>query len=465
MPDTLTLTANDNNSKHKTSSLAASLAGALKSAIGNIDLISGNNDSTIKQILQPKLVEQLGWDEPDVSILKRTNFDDGTSIWGDPIELMSVPVKKWTNGTKSALTNSTNIILQQQQQPTIKKTISTSNSSAPMMFDDENWPQQQSSTIIHQSTSQWNDPSSTVTTNLDQTNSSQQPNYRQHQAGWNSTCQSNENWLDDGVIDTSQWDLSRPSHKVPFDPYDGQVDTTDWDLHSVSGMARQLPIARSRFMNEYDLNEHSSHDIRMSGYDSQSMNNPYRQNTDVKSQMMNLSNILPPNHPSFSPRPSPGALYPRQPGNILRPMNPNSGLSTPSGAVIGQNSHLSPKLPIPSPTMPTNQSSYVSLAGKQGNIPNPSSQTSNSSQQQTAGSGSNNNNGAVHAQIMQQFRLAVQAGLISQDLLNTKLPPYMLQVEKTIFSFLLMQRITKFSLHIPYIQRKKYFISAIDLII
>ncbi|CAF4921556.1 unnamed protein product, partial [Rotaria socialis] len=80
----------------KASSIAASLTGALKSAItlsgnNNLDHLSGNGDAIINYVPQPKLVEQLGWDEPDINVLKRPNFDDGTSIWGDPMESMSVP--------------------------------------------------------------------------------------------------------------------------------------------------------------------------------------------------------------------------------------------------------------------------------------------------------------------------------------------------------------------------------------
>ena len=183
-------------------------------------------------------------------------------------------------------------------------------------------------------------------------------------------------------------------------------------------------------MNEYDLNE-NPHDVRMSNYDNQSINDPYRQNSDLKNSMMNMGGILPSTHHPFPPRPGPH--FPPQSGNILRPINPNGGLSTPPGAIIGQGNHLSPKLPTSSPV--PNQAPYVPLTNKQNNIPNQTSQTPTPSQQQTAGNGNNNNpnnnnNGAVHAQIMQQFRLAVQAGLISQDLLNTKLPPYMLQVRK-----------------------------------
>ncbi|CAF3522463.1 unnamed protein product [Rotaria sp. Silwood1] len=460
--DMLTLTTNNpNSSKHKSSSIAASLTGALKSAIAlsgnNIDHLAGNNDPMITYVPQPKLVEQLGWDEPDINVLKRANFDDGTSIWGDPMESMSVPVKKWTNGPKAALTNSTNIIL---SQPIVQKQISTTNSSTSsstqMVLNDENWPKQQSPTLVPQSTSQWNDttPPAVVTTAtnvpIEQPNTSQQQNYRTQQTNWNPQSHSNEDWYGDGLVDTSQWDVPRPPHKAPFDPYDGQVDTTDWVVPPSGGIPGQLPIARTRFMNEYDLNE-NPHDIRMPNYDNQ-----YRQNPDLKNSMMNLGGILPPTHHSFSPRPSP--LYPQQSGNILRPINPNGGLSTPPGAIIGQNSHLSPKLPISSPV--PNQPQYVPLTVKQNNIPNQSSQTPTPSQQQSTGNGNNNNNnnnsnnnGAVHAQIMQQFRLAVQAGLISQDLLNTKLPPYMLQLLQKLFE--LQQKFQQLSIQLSELSKNK----------
>jgi hypothetical protein len=191
---------------------------------------------------------------------------------------------------------------------------------------------------------------------------------------------------------------------------------------------------RNRFMNDYDLSEnthdpHSGH--RMPGYESQSMSDPYRQGSDLKNPIMGLGGLLPssanappPHHmlpPSQLPfAPRPGPLY--QPG-IPRPMNPN-GIATQSGAIMGTGGLISPKLSTTSPV--PNQAPYVPSSGKQNNIPSQSSQTP-TPQQQQQGTG-NVNSGAVHAQIMQQFRLAVQAGLISQDLLNTKLPPFMLQV-------------------------------------
>ncbi|CAF2044908.1 unnamed protein product [Rotaria magnacalcarata] len=449
--DPLTLTTN-NTSKHKASSIAASLTGALKSAItlsgNNLDHLSGNGDAIINYVPQPKLVEQLGWDEPDINVLKRPNFDDGTSIWGDPMESMSVPVKKWTNGTKAALTNSTNTVL---SQPIVQKQVSTTNtsssSSSQMVLNDENWPKQQSPTIVQQPSSQWNDtPAAVAPQNVEQTNPSQQHNYRAQQANWNPHGQSDD-WYGDGLVDTSQWDVSRPQQKAPFDPYDGQIDTSDWVQPSASGMPGQLPIARNRFMNEYDLNE-NPHDMRMSNFDNQQMNNPYRQNTDLKNSMMGMGGILPSSHHSFPPRPNP--LYPPQSANILRPINSNGGLSTPPGPIIGQSSHLSPKLPISSPVL--NQPPYVPLTGKQSNIPNQSSQTPTPTQQQAAGNG-NNNNGAVHAQIMQQFRLAVQAGLISQDLLNTKLPPYMLQLLQKLFE--LQQKFQQLSIQLSELSKNK----------
>ena len=426
--------------------MAASLTGALKSAIamsGNTDLLGGNDESIISYVPQPKLVEQLGWDEPEINVIKRANFDDGTSIWGDPMESMSVPVKKWTNGTKAALTNATNTDLppaaqQQQQQPqAVQKPVPTLAPSSRTPSNDENWPrqqqqqQQQGSNVIQPTASmptsvpsQWNDTSSV---NFEQSNpvhhhhhqqqqqqQQVQQNYRTQGSHWNPQSQSGEDSMLDGVVDTSDWNLQGPPRKTPFDPYEGQVDTSGWGLPSGGGggggggMPGQMPMARNRFMNEYDPND-NSHDVRLPPYD----NDPYRPAADLKNPMMNL----PPGHHAFPPRPN--TLYPHQPGNILRPINPNGGLPTPPGAMIGQGSHSSPKIPTASP-IPTT----ASFKGV-----NPSFQPPTPTQPSATGNGNNtNNNGTVHAQIMQQFRLAVQAGLISQDLLNTKLPPYMLQV-------------------------------------
>jgi len=208
--------------------MAASLSGALKSAIAlggaNLDPLSGNGDPIIVYVPQPKLVEQLGWDEPDIKVAKRGNFDDGTSIWGDPIESMSVSVKKWTNGTKAALTNSTNTIL--QQQPSIvQKPVSTNvqnsgstTSASPMMLNDENWPKQHSPTLPQQSTSQWNDTPALAEQRtpppLPPPQSQQQANYRTQQsapANWNSQSQQQghhgDDWFRDGMVDTSDWGL------------------------------------------------------------------------------------------------------------------------------------------------------------------------------------------------------------------------------------------------------------------
>jgi hypothetical protein len=203
----------------------------------------------------------------------------------------------------------------------------------------------------------------------------------------------------------------------------------------MGGPLSMTSMNRSRFMNDYDLSEsgHDPHSMhRMSSYENQSMTDPYRQGSDLKNPIIGLGGLLPaagnppPHHmlpPSQLPfAPRPGPHY--QPGNILRPMNPN-GISAPSGAIMGTGGLISPKLSTTSPV--PNQAPYVPLAGKQSNIPSQSSQTPIPQQQQQQGAG-NTNSGAVHAQIMQQFRLAVQAGLISQDLLNTKLPPFMLQV-------------------------------------
>ena len=191
---------------------------------------------------------------------------------------------------------------------------------------------------------------------------------------------------------------------------------------------------KNRFANDYDLGENTNdpHNIyRMSSYENQSMNDPYRQNSDPKNPIIGLGSLLPssanplPHHmlpPSQLPfAQRPGPIY--QANNILRPINPN-GIPTPSGAIMGTGSLISPKLSTTSPV--PNQAPYVPLAAKQGSIPTPPSQMPTSQQSSATATVSN---GAVHAQIMQQFRLAVQAGLISQDLLNTKLPPYMLQVD------------------------------------
>jgi len=207
-------------------------------------------------------------------------------------------------------------------------------------------------------------------------------------------------------------------------------------------MGGPLPMAamnRNRFMNDYDLSEgaHDPHGMhRMPSYENQSMTDPYRQGSDLKNPIIGLGGLLPPSGNAPPPHhmlpssqlpfaPRSGPLY--QPGGILRPINPN-GVSAPSGAIMGTGGLISPKLSTTSPV--PNQAPYVPLAAKQSNIPNQSSQTptpQQQQQQQQQGPGTGNN-GAVHAHIMQQFRLAVQAGLISQDLLNTKLPPFMLQV-------------------------------------
>ncbi|CAF5216047.1 unnamed protein product, partial [Rotaria magnacalcarata] len=187
--------------KHKSSSsssIAASLSGALKSAIAlggaNADLLGRDSDSTIVYVPQPKLVEQLGWDEPDIKVNKRPNFDDGTSIWGDPIDLVSMQVKKWTNGTKAALTNSTNTISQQPPaivQKNVPTNMQTSNSTitnSQMVLNDENWPKQQSPTLPQQSISQWNDASSAVE-QATSSSTAQPTNYRTQQSApsnWNA---------------------------------------------------------------------------------------------------------------------------------------------------------------------------------------------------------------------------------------------------------------------------------------
>ncbi len=224
--------------KHKSSSassIAASITGALKSAIAlggaNVDPLSGNGDPTVVYVPQPKLVEQLGWDEPDVKVPKRGHFDDGTAIWGDPMESMAVSVKKWTNGTKAALTNSTNTIIQQQQTPMVQKTVSTNvqasgptTSASQMVLHDENWPKQQSPTLTQQSSSQWNDTSALAEQStpppLPQQQQQQQTNYRAQQSApgnWNFQSQQSGHHGDDwsrDVVDTSDWGLQVNFQKI-----------------------------------------------------------------------------------------------------------------------------------------------------------------------------------------------------------------------------------------------------------
>ena len=442
--------------KHKTPSSTSSMSGALKGGSnapasgGSVDLLSGSNEPMIVYVPQPKLVEQLGWDEPDIQVTKRPNFDDGTSIWGDPMESAAVPVKKWTNGTKGALTNATNTIQQQSTpppstpvnpplaatQPLVSKPASSGNASSQMVLNDENWPKQQSPTLGQPAASQWNE-----TSMLEQVSLSQQMNYRnQTNNNWNPPAQhqgnqSSNDWFGEGMVDTSGWGLQGAPHKTPFDPYDGMVDTTSWGVQGPPGgmPGAMPPMARNRFANEFNPNENPHeppHHARMPApYENPSFNDPYRQIPETKNSMMGLGNLLPPNPHSFVPRPGP--LYPPPSSeNVLRSSSHNGGLSTPPGAMMGHGNPLSPKLSNSSPV--PNQVPYAGMPGKPSSMGN---QTPTPSQQQQHlsgnGGGNNpngNNNGAVHAQIMQQFRLAVQAGLISQDLLNTKLPPYMLQV-------------------------------------
>ena len=408
------------NSKQKTSAMAASLTGALKSAIalsGNADLLGGNSESMIVYAPQPKLVEQLGWDEPDIQVLKRANFDDGTSIWGDPMESTSVPVKKWTNGAKAALANSTNIEPQppqQQQQQVVQKPVATPTRS---VLNDENWSKQSSSTLVQPpqppasagSSSQWTDMSSTQ---IEPPHAPPQGQFRPNINNWNPQSQSSDDWFGEGVVDTSDWGLQGPPTKAPFDPYEGQVDTSSW---GAPGAGPGQMMNRSRLMNEYGIDD-SSHDVRMPSYD----NDLYRQTADLKNPMMNM----PSGHHPFPPRP--GSLYSHPSGNILRPINPNGGLSTPPGA-----NHTSSQKLLTSSPVPTSQPAFKPT-NTNSQTPTPSQQQQQQ-QQQSTGNVNTGNNGTVHAQIMDQFRLAVQAGLISQDLLNTKLPSYMLQLLQRLF--------------------------------
>ena len=212
-------------------------------------------------------------------------------------------------------------------------------------------------------------------------------------------------------------------------------------------MGGPLPMSsmnRNRFGQDYDLNEgsHDPHNVhRLSNFDTSPMGDPYRQGSDLKNPIIGVGSLLPsasgnPQMPHHMMPPSqlpfnarPGPMY--QSSGILRPINPN-GIPTQSGAIMGTGGLISPKLSTTSPV--PNQAPYVPLAGKPGNMSNQAFPSAGSQQQgQAAAGAAPMNNGAVHAQIMQQFRLAVQAGLISQDLLNTKLPPFMLQLLQKLF--------------------------------
>ena len=440
---------------------AAALVGAAATgggagSIENLQLIS--SEATISAALQPKLIEQLGWDEPDIQVTRRPNFDDGTSIWGDPMDSANVLVKKWTNGTKSNAPNVPNPVQQPGQSqstpppstPTasanpglISKTVvAPGNPSSQMMMNEENWPKQQSPTLgqpppsASSSSLPWNNDSSVVSA-LDPTNLSQGQNYRNAPSNsWNSPAQHQGNsnpdeWFREGMVDTSSWGLQGPTHKAPFDPYEGQIDTSGWGVHGPGGpggnaaaaaaaaAAGRMPgMSRPPFLDPYNAGEEPHHS-RILPYDTSSVNDPYRTNLEGKNPMMPPGNILPlaSNSQSFVPRPGP--LYPSSASdNALRPINPNGGIQTPPGApMIAPGNVLSPKMPTSSPVPSANNPSNAFPSSMPGNGNN---------------SANGNNNGAVHAQIMQQFRLAVQAGLISQDLLNTKLPAFMLQVRSTL---------------------------------
>ena len=218
--------------KHKsssTSSMAASLNVALKSAIesggANAGEAGGPGEPVVPYVPQPKLVEQLGWDEPEIKVAKRANFDDGTSIWGDPIDSVAVPVKKWTNGTKAALGNATNTVPQQAPSSAVQKPAPGSLStptSAQKGLTDENWPKQQSPTLTSQPLAQWNEATAASNEPVSSAApSQQQQNYRTQQSAnsnWNAPPQQsshsgNDEWFRDGVVDTSDWGL-----QVDFSP-------------------------------------------------------------------------------------------------------------------------------------------------------------------------------------------------------------------------------------------------------
>jgi hypothetical protein len=139
------------------------------------------------------------------------------------MESVSVQVKKWTNGTKAALTNSTNTIVQQPtavQKPasTNVQTTGSTTSTSQMVLNDENWPKQQSPTLPQQSSSQWNDTAQISERGTpppppsQQQQQQQQTNYRTQQsapASWNPQSQQSghHNEWHDGTIDTSDWGL------------------------------------------------------------------------------------------------------------------------------------------------------------------------------------------------------------------------------------------------------------------
>jgi len=453
---------------------AAAVAGGGPSNIDNLPLAT--NESTINAALQPKLIEQLGWDEPDIQVTRRPNFDDGTSIWGDPIEMANIPVKKWTNGTKSTTGNVGNQVQQQGQSqstpppstPTAppnpglisKQMSSVGNPASQMVMKDDNWPKQQSPTLgqppsSSSATLPWDD--SSVVSSLDPTHLSQAQNNRLGGGGsWNNHQQhqgnsNNDEWFREGVVDTSSWGLQGPAHKAPFDPYEGTIDTSGWGVHGPGGpggnggAVRMPGMTRPPFMDPYNSNE-DPHHSRILPYDASSVTDPYRTNLEAKNPMMTPSNILPlsSNPHSFVPRPGP--LYPPSSSdNALRPINPNGGIQTPPGApMMAPGNVLSPKMPTSSPIPSSTNPSNVFPSSMPGHL---------------SGNGNNpangNNNGAVHAQIMQQFRLAVQAGLISQDLLNTKLPAYMLQLLQRLFEF--QQKFQSYSYQLSDLNKQKSF--------
>ena len=208
--------------------MAASLNVALKTAIAyggaNVDPSSVGTDITNVTVPQPRLVEQLGWDEPEIKIAKRANFDDGTSIWGDPMESVGVPVNKWTNGTKAALTNSTNLVLQQSQsgivqKPTPGSSIASGSNPTPVGsqigLNDENWPKQQAPALSSQSSSQWSEAGASNDQMSTSSSSQKQTNYRSQQStgsAWDRQSQNSshnvpDDWFGAGVVDTSDWGL------------------------------------------------------------------------------------------------------------------------------------------------------------------------------------------------------------------------------------------------------------------
>lgn len=368
-----------------------------------------------------------------------------------------MPVKKWTDGSKAAKTTSNTNMAQLAPAPasaavgastsastlppsqvSVQRPTLPSNTQSSIMSHEDIWPKQTSPTSTQAPPTHWNDqpPSS----NLDSMNLSQTGPFRNQPNNWNPHSphpgvSHTEEWFREGMVDTSNWGLQGPTHKVAFDPYDGQVDTSAWGVSSGGPIGGAVPnMPRNRFANDFNMNEnpHDPHPNRMGLYETGGLNEICRPNPPGKSPIISMNN-MPPNSSNmqtnqnpFISRPNPH--YPQTTESMTRSVNSGGGLSTPPGGMMNQQIIVQPKMTTSSP-IPTSN-----VGGQMGNkstvISNHLTQPP-TPQPHLPGNGNpngGNNNGGIHAHIMQQFRLAVQAGLISQDLLNTKLPPHMLQV-------------------------------------